>query len=571
MNEIIKFKQQNIKYNVNSIAAITGTYDIISEQTKTSVNNNLLVFGNSYLLSLDNSKNILNNNNFYTKKINFTISPKEIDLNLNINGNNYDLPYSRPELSGNVFFEKEYNNLINYKQNTFYLSQPFNLQIISDEFPDSYRTLLTSDVYVLTGLLNISGSFNGFQEGQNVLGYTVTQNIIGKLFNETNNEYYIISSDNTDITQDLNIKNNQNTSYITNNIEGSLTYNDKQFYFAGLSGTTDKLHLSSKGAIYNFPTPSANITWYKYTSNITGCSELYFSSQLINNGDIIAWSNINNRVLSEVNNDKFNELRLKETLSQYTKIFNDTNNIIILIDNNSNISNINKYILHIPKNLYKRNIYILILNNSNNITNIEFNDCLNIEHFYNGKIFIKGLIFNSNTSKYEDNINGFTISNKYTGLYKPIFKLTNLEEITISNIKFKSILTPNNLNNLQFGNNSDANETYLTRLSDLDQFHITLLNIENVDDIQFDNCSFTNVYPRKILNINYLDNYTDNILKYPTQSLIFNKSSNLILHNCELLSSNIGIITYLNGQTTYTGTTKIDFPNISGDTYKSRY
>ncbi len=72
----------------------------------------------------------------------------------------------------------------------------------------------------------------------------------------------------------------------------------------------------------------------------------------------------------------------------------------------------------------------------------------------------------------------------------------------------------------------------------------------------------TGVIPRIVEGID-ISRKTNSLLSYPTYSLIFNKSSNLILNDCKLENCNIGVITYLNAATDYTGKTVINMFSIN--------
>ena len=65
----INFDSQDINYNVsNPNAQLNGVYGIISNDSNLTINNNQLIYGESELLNINNSKTILLNNEYYSQQ-----------------------------------------------------------------------------------------------------------------------------------------------------------------------------------------------------------------------------------------------------------------------------------------------------------------------------------------------------------------------------------------------------------------------------------------------------------------------------------------------------------------------
>ena len=65
----INFDSQDINYNVsNPNAQLSGVYGIISNDSNLTINNNQLIYGESELLNINNSKTILLNNEYYSQQ-----------------------------------------------------------------------------------------------------------------------------------------------------------------------------------------------------------------------------------------------------------------------------------------------------------------------------------------------------------------------------------------------------------------------------------------------------------------------------------------------------------------------
>lgn len=500
----------------------------------------ILFGGDAGVLSLNTSKNILLNNNFYSTEIQYNatnINDVKFNVEITIENNEkkiFEVPLSSivSGLSGNLYLKKEETRL-----NTFSAISSYVKEIeISGNLLDNY---------ILNGILLLSGTLDNSFDTTEINNKAITANInlVGNIIDNDNNTYIcqiVPNIDNEIPTVNLQLSDN-NISYMNNaiiNSNGTLSYNNNFDIcinsLSGTSGTTT--NYSFNGSIYNFPESNLYDN-YKPLLSLENSSMINLSPQLINNGDIIDWTNSNhNQIIGEVNNQYINNI---------ADNYKNDKNIILNISNNNDLNKVSDILNSLPKNLYKHDIYIFI----NNTDTYNLSSALIIENFYNGKINIIG------------NNRPTLTSAKHT-----VFAIHNIEEITIENIEFTNDTISGAISDATYSafDACEADNSIQVTDGNIDKFHMTLLSLDSVNSAKVSNCTFDNKVARKIKNIN-LTIYENNVLSYATYSLVFNKFSNLILNNCSFKNSNIGVITYLNALTQYTGKTYIYFPGINAD------
>lgn len=467
--------------------------------------------------------------------------------------------------------KKQFNNKISLENNSISSNLSGKIEnlvipseltsILSGEYQLNYNLELISNIPSSTNLETFTG--------------TGTYNLIGQLINKNNlEETYSVKSNGT-IIPTIQLNNNKNTSYLSKNIEGSFIYNNETTLLPNLNNA---INLNSKGAINNFPKIEKNVTGgKKYLLSQNNSSSIIWTYQLINNGDVTTWDDIpQNKIYTNIDNSQI----IFTTKNEYTEsLKKSTNDFIILINpliTNSALSLIEKATLltnylnetfssiydiinNFATNLYKYSIRI-IFDGWEDGTLLTLSQTLNFQNFYNGNIIIESLS------------NGLTLcSNEYS-----IFNFLNLENVLIKNINFQSIYT--NINPPPIFNEDIVTDTN-NKL-----FHLSLIKLENIESCILENCSLDNIIPRFIKNINMIY-YSQNVLSYATYSLIFSIFSNLIIKNCTLKRSNIGIISFCNSTTEYVGNnnfefygmkyinediTNIDWINITSEIYTDR-
>lgn len=210
---------------------------------------------------------------------------------------------------------------------------------------------------------------------------------------------------------------------------------------------------------------------------------------------------------------------------------------------------------------YNKNIHIIIQNfdqdsNKQKHTNtliLQLTDTLKLYNRFSTKI---QFINNSNyTIKFKCDklkiLDIFNVSNIIIDGFQFISKIQDFEnpysdENSFLNTDKKFKLDINSSNELVFED---------------DEIHLTLVNLQNIDYCEINNCLFDNICPRITPYINNL-NFKQTCLSYPTYSLIFINNSKVKLNDCTLKNSNQGVIANCNSIVDYAGQTNLYFENM---------
>lgn len=482
--------QDNNYINKNSNAPLSGVYGLISEQTEVDLQHNEINFGKAFVLSTNDSKIIMNDNKLLSKYSSVTIPSANITL--------YGTYITDDEPSQSI--EIMLKDIITFDDITYqmisdnnYLNNEYRL-----EFPDYLSGTISSYLNEINDSRFLTIDENlVFTDFDRILTITEQLNTVsgiqiisGKLYNTNEpDKSYILSSE--IIYDDLKHYIDY-TNYNINQIENSQTYNNENNFthiFNGVNALSGKYHLSSKNAIYNFPDIKIDVTSKHYELNTEYCvaSKLIFSSEFGHTGDLAGWTDVDKlNFIFDIDNSKL--------ASDYTDIHEALKNddIIIVICPGANIKNdVNPFLEKINKNLYKRNICIYFddyqyKDKTTRIAKnlIEFNEPIKLKNFYNGKIKI---CVRETAKKSNITLQRMSAADADCRL----FELYNLESVEFNDLVF---LSNYDIKNDEF---SDINSiTSEIKESEEKLFHLTLLDLENVNSIEVSKCSFDRSYSK---------------------------------------------------------------------------
>ena len=390
-------KDKNINLNESCLSKDTNT--LLENNLEKSIDSSKLLMRN---IQDNQNNNIYNSNNFYTN------DGIQNSINNNLNNNNYNQNSNNINIQGsNNYNMNNYNNS-NNNQNSFnnninVYQNDRNMMNSSNKMEENHggEFMIASDNSEIGNSINNKNNMINNLNNNNMMN-----NSNNNMMNNSNNNNMMNNSNNNNMINNSNnnnmINNSNNNNMMNNSNNNNMMNNSNNNNMMNNSNNNNMINNSNNNMMNN--SNNINIISNSNNNNMINNSNNYNIMNNSNNNNMINNSN-NNMMNNSNNNNMMNNSNNNNMMnnSNNNNMINNTNNNNIMNNSNNNImvnnSNNNNMINNSNNNNMMNNS-----NNNNMINNSNNNNMINNSNNNN-------MMNNSNNNSMMNNSNNYNILN----------------------------------------------------------------------------------------------------------------------------------------------------------------